>query len=542
MTDDEVFARVDETRRRVEARPLPESVGALIERAAAQHGDRRVCLFFEDGVELTYARLDERSNRLADALMRLGARKGTHVGVMLPNVAEFPITWIAIAKLGAVMVPINIGYTGRELSYVVNDSDAQFLVIDESCVPALDAMPDRPAILSDGHVIVRGAGGGGARRSWQELGESGRPGFRSPQPVTGSDLLNIQYTSGTTGFPKGCMLSHRYWLILGQSVSMSDDPPARNILVAQPFYYMDPQWLLLMAVFAGGAVYVARRASASRFMEWVRTYAIEYCIFPEVVTKQPPSPRDADNALRRVNIFGFSKEAHLAAEQRFHVVAREAFGMTEIGPGLFMPAEATHMVGSGSCGLPGPYRRCKITDEHGQEVPRGEIGELCVTGDSILWGYYKKPAANAAAFRGEWFRTGDLFRQDEPGYFYLVGRLKDMIRRSGENISAREVEAVLRSIPEVAEAAVVPVPDEYRKEEVKAYLVLQPGIRRDALPPEKVIDFCLQRLARFKVPRYIEYIDELPKTPSQKIAKPQLVALKRDLREGSYDRVDGVWR
>jgi len=150
MTDDEVFARVDETRRRVEARPLPESVGALIERAAAQHGDRRVCLFFEDGVELTYARLDERSNRLADALMRLGARKGTHVGVMLPNVAEFPITWIAIAKLGAVMVPINIGYTGRELSYVVNDSDAQFLVIDESCVPALDAMPDRPAILSDG--------------------------------------------------------------------------------------------------------------------------------------------------------------------------------------------------------------------------------------------------------------------------------------------------------------------------------------------------------------------------------------------------------
>ncbi len=543
MTNEQVFRRVEEIRRRVESAPLPESVPALVEQAAARHADRRVCLFFEDDVELTYAQLDERANRLADALMRRGARKGTHVGVMLPNVAEFPTTWIALAKLGAVMVPINTGYTGRELSYVLNDSDAEFLVIDESGLPALEAMPDRPAVLVDDNVIVRRSGAGrSSRPTWQELCESGSPHFTPPQPVRGTDLLNIQYTSGTTGFPKGCMLSHRYWLILGQSVSMTDEPPARRILVAQPFYYMDPQWLLLVAVFAGGTIYVARRASASRFMDWVRTYRIEYCIFPEVVTKQPPTPADAENDLRRVNIFGFNRAAHVDAEKRFGMIAREAFGMTEIGPGLFMPTEATHMVGSGSCGLPGPYRRCKVADEHGNEVPRGEIGELWVSGDSILWGYYKKAAANAASFRDEWFRTGDLFRQDADGYFYIVGRVKDMIRRSGENISAREVEAVLRGMPEVAEAATVPVPDEYRKEEVKAYLLLQPGLTKDDLPPERVIQHCLEHLAKFKVPRYIEYVDEFPKTPSQKIAKPQLVAMKRDLREGSYDRVDGVWR
>ena len=542
MNDEEIFARVEEMCRRVEARPLPESVGVLVERAAAKYGDRRVCLFFEDEADLSYKELNEQSSRLVESLMRLGARKGTHIGVMLPNVVEFPITWIAIAKLGAVMVPINTGYTSRELSYIINDADVELLVIDESCLPALETMPDRPARLAEENIIVRGSARDGSRQNWKQLCERGRPDFRPPQPVTGADLLNIQYTSGTTGFPKGCMLSHRYWLILGQTISMTDDPPTRNVLIAQPFYYMDPQWLLLMAIFAGGTVYVARRASASRFMDWVRSYSIEYCIFPEVIVKQPPAPTDADNRLRRVNIFGWRPETHVAAEKRFNMVAREAFGMTEIGPGLFMPAEATHMVGSGSCGLPGPYRRCKITDEDGKEVPRGTVGELCVTGDSILWGYYKKPAANAVSFRGEWFRTGDLFRQDNRGYYYIVGRVKDMIRRSGENISAREVEAVLRGIPEVADAAVVPVPDEYRKEEVKAYLVLQSGVTREQLPPDRVIEVCLQHLARFKVPRYIEYIAELPKTPSQKIAKPQLIAMRRDLREGSYDRIDGVWR
>jgi crotonobetaine/carnitine-CoA ligase len=200
------------------------------------------------------------------------------------------------------------------------------------------------------------------------------------------------------------------------------------------------------------------------------------------------------------------------------------------------------MVGSGSCGRPSPFRELRIVDEHGNTLGPNEPGELVVRGPGILLGYYKNPEATKAAFFGDWFRTGDVARRDERGYFYIVGRLKEMIRRAGENISAREVESVLRMMPEVAEAAAVPVPDATRGEEVKVYVVLKPGVASDALPPPASAAHCERNLARFKVPRYYAYRDSLPKTPSEKIAKHKLVAELPDLRQGAYDRVDGCWR
>lgn len=159
-----------------------------------------------------------------------------------------------------------------------------------------------------------------------------------------------------------------------------------------------------------------------------------------------------------------------------------------------------------------------------------------------MLGYYRKPEANAASYFGEWFRTGDLFRQDERGWFYIVGRLKDMVRRAGENIAAREVEAVLKNLPEVMDAAVVPVPDDTRGQEVKAYIVLQPDRRAGDLPIDAIFSHCERNLASFKVPRYLEFIDALPRTPSEKIAKGELIKSKEDLRVGAYDRVDRCWR
>jgi crotonobetaine/carnitine-CoA ligase len=173
-------------------------------------------------------------------------------------------------------------------------------------------------------------------------------------------------------------------------------------------------------------------------------------------------------------------------------------------------------------------------------VPVGEVGELIVRGPGILKGYYKKPEATAAAIRDGWFHTGDLFRRDGDGFHYIVGRKKDMIRRAGENIAAREVEAVLLALPEVAEAAAIPVPDATRGEEVKVLLRLQPGCTLADLPPDRVIAHCADGLARFKIPRYIAYVDALPHTASGKIAKHLLVS--EDPTAGSYDRVDGVWR
>jgi crotonobetaine/carnitine-CoA ligase len=217
--------------------------------------------------------------------------------------------------------------------------------------------------------------------------------------------------------------------------------------------------------------------------------------------------------------------------------------MTEVGLVLYMPAQdVMGMIGKGSCGVEAPFVRLMIADETGTPVKQGEPGELCVKGPAILKGYYKKPEANAESFRDGWFRTGDMFRQDENGFFYIVGRFKDMVRRSGENIACREVEAVLRSLPQVQDAAVVPVPDDFRGEEVKAYVTLSPGVTPEQLTPDRIAAHCEARLARFKVPRYYEYTDSFPRTESGRVQKKKLIAAKPDLRAGAYDRQDKVWR
>jgi long-chain acyl-CoA synthetase/crotonobetaine/carnitine-CoA ligase len=543
MTADPGIAEMEALHARAQALAFPETLGDFIAERAASLGAQTACVYFVDGDALSYADIDEGANRLASSLVAIGVRKGAHVAVMLPNVSAFPVTWVAIARIGAVMVPVNASYTGAELGYVLNDSDAQYLVIDESLLEVFEAMPERPALLAERNVIVRGDARG-RYRAWQDLRDGGEPSFEAPSLVTRSDLLNIQYTSGTTGFPKGCMLSHQYWIMLSHLAGSAHDPDEiRNVLIWAPFYYMDPMWQLLMAFRLGGTAYVARRLSATRFLDWLRTYEINYCAFPEALLVQhPPSPEDARTPLSYVNAFGWRPEAIAEFERRFKAAARDAFGMTEIGVGTLMPRAAGHMLGSGSCGLPGPFRELKIVDEDENEVPTGEVGELWVAGRGLLWGYYKKPEANRQSFRGRWFRTGDLFRRDEAGYHYIVGRLKDMIKRSGENVSALEVEAALCDMAGIEEAAVVPVPDPVRKEEVKAYVLLQSGLTPDDVPPERIFAHCAERLAKFKVPRYLAYVDAFPRTPSQKIAKPQLVAQADDLCAAAYDRVDGVWR
>lgn len=530
----------EQRRREIEAEPLPPNVGALIDDLAASDPERIAWSFFDEGETITYAALWREVNRLANGLHAIGVAKGTHVGVMLPNISAFPLTWLALARLGAVMIPVNVRYTGRELHYVLDDSDADFVVIHADFLPMLENVPQPLPRLKTGHVVV--VGDAPAKyRDWSAVKNSGSEEPPAEVAVALDDLLNIQYTSGTTGFPKGCMLTQRYWLVIGRVNARRDGRVIRNILSATPFFYMDPQWLLMMAFFQRATLHVAAWQSASRFMEWVRRYNIDFTLLPNVLLKQPPSAEDRNHALVKANIYGFPKADHAVLEERFDVIAREAFGMTEIGSATFMPIEETGMVGSGSCGLPSPFRECRVADENGNTLPDGEIGELLVRGPGILKGYYRQPEANKASFHGDWFRTGDLFRRDERGFFYIVGRIKDMIRRAGENIAAREVEAVVCGLPEIAEAAAMPVPDDTRGEEVKIYVVPQPGISRNELTPQKIIEYCTTNLASFKVPRYIEYRSELPKTPSEKIAKHVLKAEKPDLRAGSWDRVEQRW-
>ncbi|MBV9971257.1 MAG: acyl--CoA ligase, partial [Xanthobacteraceae bacterium] len=535
MTTDRGVAEMAQVKARFESQALPESLGAFVKSCADLHGDKIVGSWFEDGLTLTYRELDASADRLAASLVAIGVRKGTHVAVMLPNLPAFPLSWIALGRIGAVIVPINTAYTGEEVSFVVEDSDAQFVIVHGAFLDTVRTMPRRPAMLADANIIVHGAAPPDGIRSWEALEREGVLPFEPAHPVARSDLLNLQYTSGTTGFPKGCMLTHDYWVMLAYNAAYFGlkDEVVRNVLIWAPFFYMDPMWQFLLAMSRGGTTFVARRMSLTRFLDWLREYEIHFCIFPEPALKQrPPGPTDKEVHLKYVSIYGWREDARREIEERFCVTAREAYGMTEIGSASVMPSSAAHMAYKRSCGLPAPFRELKIVDERGNTVPPGEVGELWVTGRSLLWGYYKRPEANAESFRGRWFRTGDLFRQDENGYLFLVGRIKDMIRRGGENIAAQEVEAVLRDLPEVEEAAVVPVPDPLRREEVKAYVKLRPGRNPQDVPPEAVFAHCQGRLAKFKIPRYLAYVDDFPRTPSRKIQKKQLIEQSADLRLG----------
>ena len=536
------IGEIQRAHRRVEAEPLAPNMAALLDGAVERYPDRKALVFFEQGVDLTYRELAEQVKRLASGLAAIGVRKGSHMAIMLPNVAAFPITWLALARLGAVMVPVNCRYKARELGYVLDDGDAEFLLIHNDFVGLLGEMETWPPKLSKDRVIVYGDGSAGMKLNWSELVASGTIEGAPPAMAGLDDLLNIQYTSGTTGFPKGCMQTHRYWVSAGHAMRFTDGSDVTRILAPTFYFYLDDMLMTSYALHVGATLYVANQLSASRFMQWVRQYDIEYVFLFEPVFKQPPHPDDGRNKLKLACILGFSKGNHAELEARFGAIARERFGMTEGGLLFYVPNDHEHMVGSGSCGIPAPFREAAIRDEQGRPVPTGEVGELWVRGPGVIEAYYKKPDANAHSFHDGWMRTGDVFRQDADGYFYIVGRIKDMIRRSQENISAHELEAVLRTMAGIREAACVPVPDEHRGEEVKAYVELEAGLTCADIPPHAIVSHCERNLAVFKIPRYLEYVLQFPYGPSQKVEKRRLIEAKPDLRLGSYDRIDGVWR
>jgi crotonobetaine/carnitine-CoA ligase len=307
-------------------------------------------------------------------------------------------------------------------------------------------------------------------------------------------------------------------------------------LTMSPFYYMDPQWELLMALYSGCGIVLMDKITLENLARSIKQYPITTLWgFPEMLYLTS-FKQDGDHHLKNALLGAFPPALHIEFEGQFHVTAREVYGMTEIGIGARVPFEDTQMVGSGSVGKPPDIRQLRIVDEDGEDVPQGEVGELLVKGQGLFKGYYKKPTENARAFLGEYFRTGDLFRQDKDGNYYFVSRKKDMIRRMGDNISATEVEQVLMSHPRIAEAAVVPVPDLVRGEEVKAYILLAAGETPESVTPEEIVAFCLERIAKFKVPRYIEYVKEFPKSASEKIQKNILISQKANLTEGCYDR------
>jgi acyl-CoA synthetase (AMP-forming)/AMP-acid ligase II len=520
-----------------EGQPFPDSIGSLLYAAAVERPNQAALRLIAGG-SYTYAELSDAVAIAANALTQIGVEKSHRLAILLPNIAEYPIIYLAAATLGVCVVPINTAYTVAEIEYVLGDSGATFAIVDESLRPALETATEAVPSLSIENIVV--VGGDEGARSWSRCCRAGSK-TRS-EAGTLDALMTIQYTSGTTGFPKGALLSQRYWLTVGlaQSVELVH-LEVQNILVVHSFFYMDPFWQLVLCLVLRGTLVMAPRMSASNFMAWVRSYDIHYALVTSLIYKQPPTELDAAHHLRLLQTYGFSKEIHAEFEVRFKVPVREVYGMTEIGAGAFLPLVATDMIGSGSVGIPAPFRRLKIVDAEGAMVTRGEVGELWVAGTGLFGGYNNQPAVSADVLAGGWMRTGDLFRQDESGYYYLVGRLKDMVRRNMENVSAHEVEQVLIGHPSIAQAAVLGVPDVEKGEEVLALVVLRGDATPEQVAPVIIRDYCSTRLAKFKLPRYVGYRSSLPMTPSAKVAKGQLRNEIPDLRVGCYDLATHTW-
>ena len=521
---------------------FPENIQALIDRAADLYPTTLAINCFEQEPQaqsITYADLRVSIYKLADGLQQQGIIKGTHVAVIMSNRIEFPISWLALAVIGAVMIPVNPAYTSTELDYVLNDSDAEFLIIEDQFLSTLEAMNKRPEAMTDESIII--VTDKDINNNWNSLMSSGSENADYHYQVNSHDLLNIQYTSGTTGFPKGCMQSQRFWVMAG-CIAALRNKDIKSVLADAPFFYFDDQWMVIMGLYSGITVHVSEGMSVSRFLDWIEDHEIELAYFPTPILETPPSSRETATSLKKFIGFALNAELTHLVEERFNVLTRDSFGMTEVGVGLLVPDTVNSDAALDSCGLPAPFREVKIVDDNGNEVESGSPGELWIKGPGIINGYYKKPKANKETFVDGWFRTGDVFIADALGFYTIVGRMKDMIRRSMENISALEVETAIRSKQGIEDAAAIAVPDKKRDEEVKIYVLLSAGYTTEQISPADIIIHCQQRLAPFKIPRYFEYVKSFPYTPSAKVAKHQLKDMKTDLRKDSWDELDQCWR
>jgi len=498
--------------------------------AAAQTWPDRPALREIEGAQrsLTWREFRDAVTGFRSGLESAGVRPGDKVGVIIRNQVEFPIAWLAIVEAGAAIVPLNPKYTAREIDFVLGDADATWLIGAQDLIETH---------ADDGHV-----GPVGLDRV-VSIGASERAGLSydtllaaPPTPRrTGVDPLevtNVQFTSGTTGLPKGCLLTHAYWTELGIH-GAALDPDAVRLLADHPFYYMQNQAYLMTALYKGGALFITPGLSRRKFMDWLHDHRIDFAWIDEDLLLLPEDPRDKSLALRRAPVAGMPGEAYAPIEERFGIKARELYASTEIGSGTTVPFDRDDLAGNGSMGFCFPNRESKIIDERLNEVPPGTPGELCFRGPGMMLGYHNRPEVNAELFLpGGWFRTGDVVVKDHDGQHFYVGRLRDMIRRSGENISAAELELHIGGMPGVDDIAAVPVPDPDREEEVKVIIVPEGGA---GLTADQVIAWAKDGLAPFKVPRYVEFRDELPYTASGKIHKAALKDEPRPLHEGVID-------
>ncbi len=508
------------------------NVGTLFTKSARTYPEK-LAIAYEDRA-LTYQQANERINKMANALTSLGIKKGNNVAILLPNCPEFLETLFACFKAGMGTVPINFRLHPKECSFIIDNSEAVAVILGDDFRDSLYTLKNEMPRVKHYICITEPLEG---MLRYEALLKGQSPNFLDVD-VKGDDLAWLFYTSGTTGQPKGAMLTHHVLMTMTMNFFADMTPlgPEDVILHAAPLSHGSGLYSLPnIAKGAGNVISKTKSFEPKVVFETIQRRKVTNMFMAPAMIKRLITSPDIDNydlsSLKCIHYGGapIYVEDLKAAVKKLGPIFVQLFGQAESPMTISYLRKEEHLLDGTmeqmkhltSAGIPRTDLEVKIFDENDQELPPGEMGEIVVRGEVVIKGYWRDPKTTAETLRSGWLHTGDLGIMDEKGYIYILDRAKDMIISGGENIYSREIEDVILNHPAVHEVAVIGVPDNTWGEAVRAIVALKQG---EKATQEEIINFCKDHLASYKKPKSVEFIDEIPKNPYGKV-------LKRELRE-----------
>lgn len=494
---------------------------------ALRNPERPAFVDASTGAVTTFRSLEDRTNSLADALRRRGVQRGDRVALMTLNSPQMMEIYFAVAKLGAVTVPVNFRLSPREVRYVLADSGASLLFQSTPFADTVTAACEEGTRVRDRITVPTAAERAtGAPSEYEELVAAGDPA-RVVRDIHPDDVCVLMYTSGTTGFPKGAMLTHgNFQWNAFNTIGIGSGIGREDITVtAAPLFHIGALGVhTLPLAYVGGCSVIMEAFTPETWLDAAESHRITKAflvpaMWAAIAQSESLATRDLSSLRFAVSGGAPCPIVVIRALTTMGIAFTEGFGMTETSPNAACLQQEDVLGHSGSIGRPVSHMDFRIVDHEDHDVAPGEVGELVVRGPNVFVGYWDNPEATAEALRGGWFHTGDLARVDDQGYYTLVDRTKDMVISGGENVYPIEVEQVIYEHPDVNEVAVIGVPDQEWGEAVVAVVVRRPGT---TLTDADLAAWTRDRIAHFKAPRQFHFVDELPRNATGKVLKREL--------------------